>query len=448
MPPAAPAPWRPARLLPWVIAGLVWLGSALLLWPGWLFNDSAVQWSWAQELAAGAPSTASTQWPALMTLVKVPFAGPDPWLGLFGALQAAAVLGSLVWLAVGVCPAGLRRSLLVVAALVCPVTWNYAWLHSSDAPALAAMAAVLGVLARGERLGVAIPSLAVIAGLRYDGVLVAAVLAVVLLLRGRGPTRALPAPLRLAAAAGVAIAVAGPPLANGALARRLGARPLHTELPGLALTAWHTGALSSLEPQLATERQRLLLRELAQRPVPAVCLEEGMWCEPFGAFRDEVVDGLDRDALLRALAARAVEAPRPSAVALTQRSLRQLGLSTPLSSAEIGRYDGPQRDLYDQEPTPSRALASRALRATEGAAAGVLVRPWLWLPALLLPLLGSAPQRRASQALLVAWVAFLLAATVVSPFADLRYQLLFLLPAWILVPSAALERWGGARGAS
>jgi hypothetical protein len=444
------APWRKIGWWgPWLLMGLVWLASAWLLWPGWLFNDSAVQWTWAQELVARGEWTATTQWPLLMTLIKVPFVIGTTRLGLYGALQAGLFFGAMAWLIAALSTASLRRTLLVALGLASPIAWNYAWLHSSDALTLAAMAAVLGVVARRDRLrpwlrtGIAAGAIALISGARYDGFIVGAVLALALMLLERPRPLALPRVPQLSAMALLALALAGPLCINANLHNPLPARPLHTQNPGLTLTLWHTGALARLEPWIGGEQRRALLQEQASKPFPQVCLRMGMWCEPFAQIRDELVNDLTQGHLLWALQTHAVEEPGRTARVLGVRFLRQAGVTMPLSELEIGRYIGPQRMFFDQVATPRRTRAVALLYGAEGALGAMLVRPWPWVLALLLPLSGSARLRRPAVLLLPTWLIYLLAMSVIGPFADVRYQLLFLLPAQVLVLAALMELGSG-----
>lgn len=415
-----------------------WLITAYLLAPGWLFFDSATQWTWVANVWTGSGAGMTGNWPLVMTAIKVPFAASSIGLWLFGGLQAAAVFVAVATLAAAASTQ--RRNALFATLIVTlsPYVWNYAWLHSSDALSLAALLVALAVMIHGpgrHRLVLLLATILVLSAVRRDGVIVATALAIAGWIRWRQGSvlRANGVPLALC----LAIAIGAPPIGELIASKALNIPTVRgTEMAGLASLAWQTGALDLVARQ---DGAPVEVAELAAQPVPGQCVDEGMWCHqnqdlilPYAS-----ASGGSRR-MLRGILERLLDRPSDVLAGYGRQVSRAAGLSYPLYDGEIGRWDAPLALDYRQVPSEARLDALAALRAADGFGFGVLRRPWVWLLVLcILATLG--PMRFVARALLFGWLAYLVTVGGIGPFADLRYQLPFLIAAALLTASAIVE---------
>src|SRR6185437_11811444 len=83
-----------ASRLSLIICLVVALLVSFLLYPGWLFFDSTMQWEWARQIAEqGIPRhlrdyLITSHWPIFNTLMKVPFYRLTGEVGLYALVQA------------------------------------------------------------------------------------------------------------------------------------------------------------------------------------------------------------------------------------------------------------------------------------------------------------------------------------------------------------------------
>jgi hypothetical protein len=149
----------------WLAAFQILIFSALIvcvLYPGWLFYDSATQWDFAKRIVDnGFPLKLSdlyinSQWPVFLTLVKVPFLILSGEVGFYIFCQSVAMFSS-IWLFLKVCVSRhlSQRALLLCfwIILITPFIWGYAIFHSSDTIAAIAALTMLSVLASDRLSG-------------------------------------------------------------------------------------------------------------------------------------------------------------------------------------------------------------------------------------------------------------------------------------------------------
>jgi hypothetical protein len=337
----------------------------VVLYPGWLFWDSATQWLWATQIASGErPDGLSTQWPISNTLLKVPFAAFAPaGIGFYCLLQAL-LLGSAVTLFLSQRIAWTPLWVAVtLAVMLLPPIWTYAGFHSTDTlvGALVLLVFCLPAEAGPRRLVLATLLASLLLVLRDAMAPFVALFFIFELTRN---WRYVPRPVAVLLAVGLVV-LAGVLV----MSRYQLGRYVNTSVDGLLVRAvlinQNAGDVQQLGPLFPSGTPHL----------GADCYEKLMWCpdyhdnvEPWRAANPDLTSAAYatfRDAVIRH--------PAEAAVTLTRIAAGYFGFPA-IYDGEIGR-NPPVRGFTYPAMTENAATLVPVLRAFHDLAGGVFSRP-------------------------------------------------------------------------